>query len=178
MIDNVLIARAASCDARARLYANGHDIRYPLLSPVYGDLRGFPPTMLLSGTRDLLLSNTVRMHRELRRAGVESMLEVFEGQPHGAWYRDASAPESKDAFEEIAFLRQASREMRGARSRCAHGNCRLSDNCLKSGGKNGDRASQPGVIARVPAQPCPQALTLAPRLIAISPSPSSTIPLS
>jgi acetyl esterase/lipase len=102
MIDNVLIARAASCDARARLYANGHDLKDPLLSPVNGDLRGFPPTMLLSGTRDLLLSNTVRMHRKLRQAGVESVLEVFEGQPHGAWYRDASAPESKDAFEEIA----------------------------------------------------------------------------
>jgi len=102
MIDNVLIARAASCDTRARLYANGHDLKDPLLSPVYGDLRGFPPTMLLSGTRDLLLSNTVRMHRKLRQAGVESVLEVFEGQPHGAWYRDASVPESKDAFEEIA----------------------------------------------------------------------------
>ena len=55
--------------------------------------------MLLSGTRDLLLSNTVRVHRKLRQAGVESVLEVFEGQPHGAWYRDASVPESKDAFD-------------------------------------------------------------------------------
>jgi acetyl esterase/lipase len=42
------------------------------------------------------------MHRKLRQAGVESTLEVFEGQPHGAWYRDANVPESKDAFEEIA----------------------------------------------------------------------------
>lgn len=102
MIDNVLIARGASCDTRARLYANGHDLKDPLLSPVYGDMRGFPPTMLLSGTRDLLLSNTVRMHRKLRQAGVESVLEVFEGMAHGGWYRDASVPESKDAFEEIA----------------------------------------------------------------------------
>src|SRR6478735_3746093 len=102
MMDNVLIARGASCDTRARLYANGHDLKDPLLSPVYGDMRGFPPTMLLSGTRDLLLSNTVRMHRKLRQAGVESVLEVFEGMAHGGWYRDASVPESKDAFEEIA----------------------------------------------------------------------------
>src|SRR5258705_4909796 len=102
MVDNVLIARQASCDTRARLYANGHDLKDPLLSPVYGDMRGFPPTMLLSGTRDLLLSNTVRMHRKLRQAGVESVLEVFEGMAHGGWYRDASVPESKDAFEEIA----------------------------------------------------------------------------
>jgi acetyl esterase/lipase len=161
MIDNMLIARAASCDVRARLYANGHDLGDPLLSPVYGDLRGFPPTMLLSGTRDLLLSNTVRMHRKLRRAGVESMLEVFEGQPHGALVsRRERAREQGRIRGDRAFLRQASQEVRGARSRSAHGNCRLSDNCLKSGGKNGDRASQPGVIARVPAQPRPQALTL------------------
>src|SRR5262249_57772899 len=46
MIDNVLIASGASCDTRARLYANGHDLKDPLLSPVYGDMRGFPPTML------------------------------------------------------------------------------------------------------------------------------------
>ncbi|HLQ91743.1 MAG TPA: alpha/beta hydrolase [Xanthobacteraceae bacterium] len=102
MVDNVLIARQASCDTRARLYANGHDLKDPLLSPIYGDMRAFPPTMLLSGTRDLLLSNTVRVHRKLRQAGVEAALHVFEGQPHGAWYRDASAPESKEAFEEIA----------------------------------------------------------------------------
>ena len=43
MIDNVLMARGASCDTRARLYANGHDLKDPLLSPVYGDMRGFPP---------------------------------------------------------------------------------------------------------------------------------------
>jgi len=61
-------------------------------------MRGFPPTMLLSGTRDLLLSNTVRVYRKLRQAGVEAVLEVFEGQAHGGWCRDASVPESKEAF--------------------------------------------------------------------------------
>jgi epsilon-lactone hydrolase len=70
LLDNVLIAYGASCDARAALYANGHDLRDPLLSPIYGDVHGFPPTILTSGTRDLLLSNTVRMHRKLRLAGV------------------------------------------------------------------------------------------------------------
>jgi epsilon-lactone hydrolase len=102
MLDNVLVAPGASCDKRAALYANGRDLKDPMLSPVYGDMRGFPPTMLLSGTRDLLLSNTVRVHRKLRQAGVEAVLEVFEGQAHGGWYRDASVPESKEAFDEIA----------------------------------------------------------------------------
>jgi len=102
MVDNVLIAPNASCDARAALYANGRDLKDPLLSPVYGDMRGFPPTILNTGTRDLLLSNTVRVHRKLRQAGVVADLIVHEGQAHGAWYRDHTAPEAKEAFEEIA----------------------------------------------------------------------------
>jgi epsilon-lactone hydrolase len=102
MVDNVLVASGGSCDARAKLYANGHDLRDPLLSPIYGDMHGFPPTILTTGTRDLLLSNTVRVHRKLREAGVEASLQVFEGMAHAQYFRDASAPESRQAFEEIA----------------------------------------------------------------------------
>jgi acetyl esterase/lipase len=68
-----------------RLYANGHDLAHPFLSPLFGDVSGFPPTFLQSGTRDLFLSNTVRMHRALRAAGVEAELHVFEGMPHGGF---------------------------------------------------------------------------------------------
>ena len=102
MLDNVLVAYGASCDKRAALYTNGRDLKDPLLSPVYGDLRGFPPAILTSGTRDLLLSNTVRVHRKLRQAGVEATLQVFEGQSHAQYYRDVGAPETKEAFDEIA----------------------------------------------------------------------------
>lgn len=53
------------------LYAGDHDLTNPLVSPIYGDFsKGFPPTILTTGTRDLLLSDTVRMHRALRSAGV------------------------------------------------------------------------------------------------------------
>ena len=65
-------------------------------------MRGFPPTILTTGTRDLLLSNTVRMHRALRQAGVEASLQVYEGQSHAHYYRDDTAPESREAFGEIA----------------------------------------------------------------------------
>ncbi len=101
MIDNVLVAYGASCDKRAALYANGHDLKDPLLSPVYGDMHGFPPTILTTGTRDILLSNTVRVHRKLREAGVDAVLEVFEGQSHAQYMRDISAPETAQAFGEI-----------------------------------------------------------------------------
>lgn len=102
MLDNVLIAPASSCDARARLYANGHDLMDPLLSPIYGDMHGLPPAILTTGTRDLLLSNTVRVHRKLRQAGVEAALQIFEGMAHAQYSRDPDAPESREAFEEIA----------------------------------------------------------------------------
>jgi len=101
MIDNVLVGEGR-CDAMARLYANGHDLKDPMLSPVYGDMHGFPPAILTTGTRDLLLSNTVRVHRKLRQAGVEAELHVYEGQSHAQYMRDANAPETKEAFEEIA----------------------------------------------------------------------------
>ena len=102
MVDNVLVSPDGICDAAAKFYANGHDLADPLLSPVYGDMHGFPPAILSSGTRDLLLSNTVRVHRELRVAGVEASLEVYEGQSHGQYGRDDRASETKEALEEIA----------------------------------------------------------------------------
>lgn len=102
MVDNVLVSPDGFCDAATRFYANGHDLGDPLLSPVYGDVQGFPPTILTTGTRDLLLSNTVRMHRKLRQAGVDASLQVFEGQSHAQFYRDDRVPEVKEAFGEIA----------------------------------------------------------------------------
>jgi acetyl esterase/lipase len=102
MLDNVLVSPDGFCDAGTKVYAAGHDLKDPLLSPIYGDVNGFPPTILTSGTRDLLLSNTVRMHRKLRQAGVDAALQVFEGQSHAQYYRDDTSPEAKEAFEEIA----------------------------------------------------------------------------
>jgi epsilon-lactone hydrolase len=102
MVDNVLVSRDGFCDAGAKVYANGRDMKDPLLSPVYGDMNGFPPTILTSGTRDLLLSNTVRVHRKLRQAGVDAALQVYEGQSHAHYLRDDTAPETKEVFQEIA----------------------------------------------------------------------------
>ena len=104
LVDNVLVSRDGFCDAGTKVYAAGHDLKDPLISPVYGDYAGFAPTILTSGTRDLLLSNTVRVHRKLRDAGVESFLQVFEGQSHAHYLRDANAPETKATFKEISIF--------------------------------------------------------------------------
>jgi epsilon-lactone hydrolase len=103
-LDNVLVSPDGFCDAGTVVYANGHDLKDPLLSPIYGDMKDFPPTILTSGTRDLLLSNTVRVHRKLRAERVEAQLQVFEAQSHAQYYRDDTSPEAKDAFQEIALF--------------------------------------------------------------------------
>ncbi len=102
LVDNVLVSPDGFCDAAASFYAHGHDMRDPMISPVYGDMHGFPPTILTTGTRDLLLSNTVRVHRKLRQAGVEASLQVYEGQSHAYFGRDDRIPETREAFGEIA----------------------------------------------------------------------------
>ena len=102
MIDNVLGTQDGFIRATALLYANGRDLKDPLLSPIYGDVHGFPPAILTSGTRDLYLSNTVRMHRKLRAAGVEAVLQMWEGQSHAQYQSDINAPEVKEYHDEIA----------------------------------------------------------------------------
>lgn len=83
------------------LYAGGHDLADPYLSPLFGDVSHFPPTLLISGTRDLFLSNTVRMHRKLRESGVDADLHIFDARPH-AGYGDA--PEEAAVSTEISIF--------------------------------------------------------------------------
>jgi acetyl esterase/lipase len=81
------------------LYAGSHDLAHPYLSPLFGDFRkGFPRTFLQAGTRDVFLSNVVRMHRALRKAGVEVEVHIFEGMPHGGFF---GAPEDQELAAEI-----------------------------------------------------------------------------
>jgi acetyl esterase/lipase len=92
-----------SLQACAALYAGSHHTKDPLISPVYGDFtKGFPPAILTSGTRDMLLSDKVRIHRKLRQAGVETYLQIFEGMSHAQYILVFTSPESREAFQEIA----------------------------------------------------------------------------
>jgi acetyl esterase/lipase len=83
-----------------QLYANGHDLSHPYLSPLFGDFsKGFPPTFISAGTRDLFLSNAVLMHRALRAAGVPAELHVIEAAGHGGFL--GMAPEDRELDNEI-----------------------------------------------------------------------------
>ncbi len=101
-IDNVLVSYEGWLGDAAKLYANGHDLKDPLLSPIYGDVTGFPPTLLVTGTRDLFLSNTIRMHLKLRDAGNIADLIVLEGLSHAQYLMVPDSPEAKRYFNSSA----------------------------------------------------------------------------
>lgn len=82
-------------------YIGELDPRLPELSASFADLREFPPTLCIAGTRDFLLSQTALFHRALLQAGVETELIVYEAMPHAHWiYLDL--PESDEAFAHMA----------------------------------------------------------------------------
>ncbi len=88
-------------------YVGATDPRDPVLSPIFSDLRGLPPTLFVTSGRDLLLSGTVNLHRAYFNAGVDARLVVFDALPHAFWY-DPSLPEAIEANHTMAdfFVRQ------------------------------------------------------------------------
>jgi len=81
-----------------RAYVGDAEITSPLLSPARGDLSSFPPTLLITGTRDALLSGAASLHRALLRAGADADLVVFEAMPHSHWY-NLRLPEAREALD-------------------------------------------------------------------------------
>jgi monoterpene epsilon-lactone hydrolase len=87
----------------------GHDDEYigktnrrdPVLSPLFADLHGFPPALLVTGTRDALLGSSTIFHRALLHAGVDAQLLVFEAMPHAFWYH-FQFPETTEALDMMA----------------------------------------------------------------------------
>jgi epsilon-lactone hydrolase len=77
-------------------YVGSTDPKDPVLSPIYADLHGLPPTLFVTSGRDALLSGTANLHRAYLRAGVDARLVVFDALPHAFWY-DSSLPESIEA---------------------------------------------------------------------------------
>lgn len=78
------------------VYVGSADPKDPVLSPFFADLHGMPPTLFMTSTRDMLLSDTTILHRAFLRAGVDASLVVFEGLNHCFWY-DPNLPESREA---------------------------------------------------------------------------------
>ncbi|NMA37186.1 MAG: alpha/beta hydrolase [Papillibacter sp.] len=85
--------------AHAAMYAEGKE-KDPLVSPIFGDLSGFPPTLLLAGGDELLLSDTLMLADKLRDSGCRCEVVIEEGLWHV--YVLFSIPEAHSALDKIA----------------------------------------------------------------------------
>jgi len=105
-LDPVLGKRDFFC---ARAYAGNADRNDPLLSPIFAKFsEKFPPTIIQTGTRDILLSDCVRLHQKMKEAGVDVELSVREGMWHGYHViPNCNFPEARAGFRELAdFFRR------------------------------------------------------------------------
>ncbi len=82
-------------------YVGRTDARDPVLSPVYADLHGLPPTLFVTSGRDLLLSGTANLERAYLHAGVDARMVLFDALPHAFWY-DSKLPEAIEANHMMA----------------------------------------------------------------------------
>ena len=88
-------------------YVASTDPKDPVLSPIYSDLHGLPPTLFVTSGRDLLLSGTINLHRAYLLAGVDARLVVYDALPHAFWY-STKLPEAIEANHIMAdfFVKQ------------------------------------------------------------------------
>ena len=94
-------------------YATNTDLKDPVLSPIYADLHGLPPTLFITSGRDLLLSGTVNLHRAYLHAGVDARLVVFDALPHAFWYDPQVARGDRSQPHDGGLFREAIEQVRG-----------------------------------------------------------------
>ena len=85
----------------AKLYAGKNDRTNPLISPLYGDLKGLPPLFIQVGTAEVLLDDSMRLAERAKAAGVEVELDVWEDMIHDFAMFAAVVPESQQGIENI-----------------------------------------------------------------------------
>lgn len=85
----------------AGAYADHADQKNPYVSPVYGNFtRGYSPTLIQGGTREIFLSEFIRLYQALDQAGIPVKLDIYEGMPHVHQYL-YKTPESKIALSKM-----------------------------------------------------------------------------
>jgi acetyl esterase/lipase len=83
----------------ALVYADPDDHGHPYVSPVYGDFnKEFPPTLIQGGTREIFLSNFIRLYQALDQAGKNVKLDLYEGMPHVFMAQLPDTAEAKTAL--------------------------------------------------------------------------------
>lgn len=82
-------------------YTSGLDVYSPLLSPLYGDLKYFPETLIQAAEYDVFLSDAQRLHQKLTEAGVKSHYTLWRKTWHNFQMSAALLPEARKAITDI-----------------------------------------------------------------------------
>jgi acetyl esterase/lipase len=96
--------------AAARLYSRSYvgdsDASDPLISPVFGDLRGLPPLLVHVGENEILLDDAIRITRLAGAADVDVRLEIFSGMWH-VWQLFLALPQAVQSLRDISQFLQS-----------------------------------------------------------------------
>ena len=87
-------------DRMVKAYAEGQELTNPLVSPLYGDFNGFPPTYIQVGANEILLSDSVRLKQAFTDKDVTVKLDIYPGMWHV--FQMSPVKAAKDAMDKIA----------------------------------------------------------------------------
>jgi len=97
-----IIEYGNSLDESSLAYAPASEHKNPYVSPVYGDYsKGFPPTLIQGGTKEIFLSNFVRQYQAIDQAGIPVKLDLYEGMWHVFQEINYDLPESVIAHKKV-----------------------------------------------------------------------------
>ena len=87
-------------DRMVKAYAEGQELTNPLVSPLFGDFTGFPPTYIQVGENEILLSDSVRLKKAFMEKDAAVMLDIYPGMWHV--FQMSPVKAAKDAMDKIA----------------------------------------------------------------------------
>ncbi len=100
------MVQAESSAANARRYIGSGDYKAPLVSPLYGDLRGLPPMYILVGTSEVLMDDSTRFAEKAKAASVDVEFEIWDEMIH-IWPYFANLPEARQAVDKMgAYIKR------------------------------------------------------------------------
>lgn len=88
-------------------YLGGKDPLAPLASPLYADLTGLPPLLIMVGSIEVLLDDSTRLAERAQAAGVDVTLEVWDDMPHNWPMYAHILPEAQQTIDRVGeFVRE------------------------------------------------------------------------
>ncbi len=86
-------------------YTAGANSRDPLISPLFGDLKGLPPILIQASSCEMLYDETRRFFERAKEAGVDVELQTWDDMKH-VFQGEQALPEAKEAIEKIGQFTQ------------------------------------------------------------------------